>query len=123
MANFHAVYKHTWLATMYIFLLGTPPYITQHPTNKAISLYNNTTNLSISCVAEGATSFMWQLQYHYDIPSYIATTIYVNSGTIVNTSVLVFVNLQPNYTGNYQCLAKNDSGTSHSPFATVTIDG
>jgi len=78
-----------------------------------INLVNNNTNVSLTCVADGASSFKWERQ-NGDIPS---DAIGVNSNT------LTLINVQPEDAGNYQCVATNASGNSSSYYATLTING
>jgi len=41
--------------------------------------------------------------------------------TGVNTNTLSIINLTPQDTGNYRCVATNDSGSSESNYAILTI--
>ena len=78
-----------------------------------ISLVNDNTNMSLTCEADGASSYNWER--HYDvIPS---------DSTGVNTNTLTLINLQPEDAGNYRCVATNASGSSESNYATVDING
>ena len=96
-----------------MYNLGTPPVITQHPMDIAISLVNDTTSVSLTCKADGALSYNWERQNGV-IPS---------DSTGVNTNTLTFINLQPEYAGNYRCVATNASGSSPSDYANFTING
>jgi len=95
-----------------VILLGVPPVITPLM-NSAIDLINNNTNVSLTCEADGATSYNWERQSG-NIPS---------SATGVNTNTLTIINLRPQDAGNYRCVATNDSGSSESNYARLTING
>ena len=78
-----------------------------------ISLVNNTTNVSLSCEADGASSYNWERQ-DGNIPS---------DSTGVNTNTLTLINLQPEDAGSYRCVATNASGSSESNYANLTTNG
>ena len=70
-------------------------------------------NATLTCEADGATSYNWERQSG-SIPS----------GAIgMNTNTLTIVNLAPEDTGNYQCVASNASGSSNSEYAAVIVKG
>jgi len=96
-----------------IILLGVPPVITTHPMDTTVTLVNDTTNVSLTCEADRATSYNWEREGG-NIPS---------SATGVNTNTLTIINLTPQDAGNYRCVATNDSGRSESNYATLTING
>ena len=91
--------------------LGILPVITLHPMGTRIRLVNNYTNVSLTCEANGASSYNWEREDGV-IPS---------DSTGVNTNTLNLINLQPEDAGNYRCVATNASGSSESNYATVTI--
>ena len=81
--------------------------------SKFVGLESNFTKVSLSCMADGALSYSWERQ-NENIPS---------SAIGDNTSTLTLVNLQLKDAGKYRCLATNDSGTTMSDYATITIKG
>ena len=88
-----------------------PPVITKAPTNVKVNLVNNYTNISLTCEADQASSYIWERQ-NGDIPS---------DSTGVNSNTLNLINLQPEDAGDYRCVAINDHESSESDYATVTI--
>ena len=78
-----------------------------------IQLHSNFTNYTLTCEADGATSYNWERQ-NGTIPS---------DSTGVNTDTLTLIYLQPGDAGKYQCVATNASGSSFSNYADLTING
>ena len=78
-----------------------------------IQLYSNFTNYTLTCVADGASSYNWERRDDV-IPS---------DSTGVNTNTLALINLQPEDAGDYRCVATNASGSSFSNYANLTING
>ena len=78
-----------------------------------IQLYSNFTNHTLTCEADEASSYNWERQNGV-IPS---------DSTGVHTDTLTLINLQPEDTGNYRCVATNASGSSQSNYAHLTING
>ena len=76
-----------------------------------ILLYSNFTNHTLTCEADGASSYIWERQNDI-IPS---------DSTGVNTNTLTLINLQPEDAGNYRCVVTNATGSSKSNYAVVTI--
>ena len=91
--------------------LGRLPVIKTQPIGMKINLVNDYTNLSLTCDADGASSYKWERQNNV-IPS---------DSTGVNTNTLTLINLQPKDAGKYRCVATNASGSSESIYAAVTI--
>ena len=90
-----------------------PPVITIHPNDTMVALASDTTSVSLSCEADGATSYKWE-RHGRNFPS----------GTkAVNTDTLTIINLTPEDAGNYRCVATNASGSSTSDYAQLNING
>ena len=96
------------------FFTDIPLMITIHPMDAVIQLYSNFTNHTLTCKADGASSYKWERQNDV-IPS---------DSTGVNTNTLTLINLRPEDAGNYQCVATNTRGSSsESNYAAINISG
>ena len=95
--------------------LDTPPVITQHPMNVTINLVNDSTNVSLTCEANGALCYTWERE----------DGVLVSNSTVagVNNTNITLINIRPEDAGNYQCVAINTHGHNKSDNATVTING
>ena len=78
-----------------------------------LTLVNDSTSVSLTCEADGVTSYNWERE-NGSIPS---------GATGVNTNTLTIINLTPEDAGNYRCVATNASGSSQSDYATLTVNG
>ena len=67
----------------------------------------------MTCKADGASSYRWEKQNDF-IPS---------SAIGVNTNTLTLINLRLRDAGRYRCIATNDSGSTGSDYATLTVKG
>ena len=89
------------------------PNITKNPQSRFVGLGSNFTNVSLTCEADGASSYSWEKQDDF-IPS---------SAIGVNTDTLTLIDLRLKDAGRYRCIATNDSGSTESDYATVTVKG
>ena len=93
--------------------VGNLPVITKDPTSTLVYLENNFTNVTLTCEADGASSYHWQRQ-HNSIPS---------SAIGIKINVLTLINVQLKDAGYYQCIAINASGNTKSKYAELTFKG
>ena len=89
------------------------PVIIKNPKNALVNLNSNFTNVTLTCEADGATSYYWERQ-HGIIPS---------GATGVTTNNLIISNLQLKDAGYYRCVAVNSSGSTESEYAKLTLAG
>ena len=90
------------------------PTITTSPRSQAISLVANNQQFSLTCKADGVSSYSWEKQ-DGNISS---------SATTLNTGNLHFDNLQPWDGGNYRCVAICAfTGYTYSNYSVLTITG
>ena len=81
--------------------------------SQVVGLKSNFTNISLTCEAEGASTYRWERQYD-SIPS----------GVIgMNTNTLTLINLKLQDAGQYRCVATNSSGTTKSDYAVLILRG
>ncbi|XP_065904619.1 basement membrane-specific heparan sulfate proteoglycan core protein-like isoform X2 [Dysidea avara] len=97
--------------TVYLTVTRNIPKIVKYPKDVSVDLNSNFVNVTLTCEADGATSYNWK-RHSGSIPS----------GAIgVNTNTLTIINLQPEDAGNYRCVATNASGSSYSEYATIIV--
>ena len=89
------------------------PHFIKHPMSQVVGLKSNFTNISLTCEADGASSYRWERQYD-SIPS---------SAISVNTNTLTLINLRLEDAGQYRCVATNNSGTTESDYAVLILRG
>ena len=118
MYNNYLVYEtlmHTFLTINYsvtsIYSVVNLPVIIRNPKSQPLDLTNNFTNVTLTCEADGASSYYWERQ-HGSIPP---------GTTGVNTSYLTIINLQLKDDGHYRCVAVNASGSTESEYAKLTL--
>ena len=81
--------------------------------SQVVGLKSNFTNISLTCEAEGASTYRWERQYD-SIPS---------NAIGVNTNTLTLINLQLKDAGQYRCVATNSSGSTDSDYAVLILRG
>ena len=98
---------------MLLYFAGSLPRFIKHPMSRVVDLKSNFINITLTCKADGASSYYWERQYD-DIPS---------SAIGVNTSSLTLINLQLRDAGQYRCVATNNSGNTKSDYAVLIVRG
>ena len=78
-----------------------------------IVLSTNNYNLSLTCEADGATSYNWERNGSNIPPGAIG----------VNTSTLTIINLQPEDAGNYRCVASSEDPCLLSNYTSIKFNG
>ena len=81
--------------------------------NTIVTLQSDPISVSLTCEADGATSYNWERQ-NGSIPS---------GATGVNTNTLTIINLTPEDAGNYRCVATNEGGNTSSNYASLIVVG
>ena len=89
------------------------PQIIINPLDKTVRINNDSTSVTFTCVANGASSYFW-LKEIGSIPSNA-------TATENNTGILTLHNILPHYSGYYQCVAENEHGRTYSNYAMLTI--
>ena len=74
---------------------------------------NDTTSVTFTCAADGASSYFWQRD-NGNISS---------NAEEIDNSTLTLKNILPSNNGHYQCVAENEYGRSYSNFALLTVEG
>ena len=92
------------------------PVITSHPSNKFMFwTQRKSNNITLTCMANETSSYYWERQ-NGNIP-------FTSIG--VHTNTFTLINVQPEDTGRYRCVAFvcNNVSRSFSNYATVTVNG
>ena len=97
------------LLSMYI----APPQIYIHPLDNTVKVNNDSTSVTFTCMAHGASSYFWERE-NDNIPS---------NAKGINTSSLTLHNVLPYNSGHYQCVAKNEHGRTYSNYAMLIVEG
>ena len=83
------------------------------PSNQTRNLSSDSYNVTLRCEANGTLSYIWDRQ-NGGIPS----------GSIgKNTNTLTLIDVQPEDSGNYRCVATNRYGSKMSDYTKITING
>lgn len=78
-----------------------------------ISINNDSTSVTFTCMADGASSYLWQREN--------GSVLSNSEGS--NSSTLLLHNILPSDNGNYRCVAMNEYGMTPSNFAKLTVEG
>ena len=96
-----------------MFTFTALPQIYIHPLDNTVKVDNDSTSVTFTCMAHGASSYFWERE-NDNIPS---------DAMGINTSSLTLHNVLPSYSGHYQCVAKNEHGRTYSNYAMLTVEG
>ena len=98
---------------VHICFYTAPPQITINPFDKTVSINNESTSVTFTCMANGSLSYYWQKD-NVNITS--------NAEEIRN-DILMLHNIQPSSNGHYRCVAVNDHGRTYSKSAMLIVKG
>ena len=96
-----------------ICMIVALPKIITHPMNLTVEVNNDTTNVQLHCMANGAVSYQWEKQNDV-IPTDVEG---------VNNRTLTLIGITPRDGGQYRCVAINEHGRNYSNYGTVIITG
>ena len=82
--------------------------------NMVVEVNNDSTTVQFTCMADGASSYLWEREDSNNIPL---------SAEGVNSSRLILHNVLPTDNGRYRCVAENRHSKSYSNYATLTVNG
>ena len=104
-----------WLLFVYTLYVVLPQIqgVYLHPTNKFFNITNDTTSVAFTCVAHGASSYIWKRSN-----GSISTT-----AEGINSSHLFLHNISINDSDDYWCVAENRNGKVSSDNITLTVRG
>ena len=89
------------------------PQIYIHPLDKTVKVDNDSTSVTFTCMAYDVSSYFW-LRENGGIPS---------NAVGINSNSLTLHNILPPDSGRYQCMAKNEHGSTYSNYANFTVEG
>ena len=97
-------------------LFVVPPLIQGvylHPPNETFNITNDTTSVTLTCIAHGASSYSWKRSNG---------SISINAEGI-NNSRLLLHNITITDSGDYWCVAENRNGKVSSENITLIVKG
>ena len=97
---------------MFYINLAMPKIIT-HPLDRTVEVNNDTANIQLHCMANGAVSYQWEKQ----------NGVIPTDAKGVNNRTLTLIGITPKDGGQYRCVAINEHGRNYSNYATVIITG
>ena len=74
---------------------------------------NDTTNIQLHCMANGAVSYEWENQ----------NGVIPTDAEGVNSATLTLIGITPKIGGQYRCVAINEHGRNYSDYATIIVTG